>query len=174
MTPFFFFTLSHTHCVSLYLFIRTAPLKLKLSLSLCLSLSRTHTKMAKKWLFVSALLLGPNGLSFLFLLFSSAYLTCLLSFALNQKLTLEAWGSKLINWALTGHVCWNPRVSRVPNKHNIEVFAKQSLQSWSNKPEVHCTSSYIVMKSGAIGVPVANLREPPDKQLHFSCYQTVS
>ena len=101
MTPFFFFTLSHTHCVSLYLFIRTAPLKLKLSLSLCLSLSRTHTKMAKKWLFVSALLLGPNGLSFLFLLFSSAYLTCLLSFALNQKLTLEAWGSKLINWALT-------------------------------------------------------------------------
>ena len=45
--------------------------------------------------------LSPNGLSFLFLLFSLVCLTHLLNFALNQKLTLEAWGSKLINWPLT-------------------------------------------------------------------------
>ena len=75
---------------------------------------------------------GQMTLAFCFFLFSLACLTHLLNFALNRKLTLEAWGSKLINelwqgmWARPTQ-CFAP--NNLPLQPTTEEIFNPSLQS---------------------------------------------
>ena len=117
----FSFSLTHTLTVSLYFFTRTAPPQAEaltcVSLTMaewlsfcfnyslkCVFLCHTH------W---------PNGLSFLFLLFSSACLTHLLSFALNQKLTLEHFWLRSQTSPCFGHCLRNGMLT-------LEAWEKQA------------------------------------------------
>ena len=77
-----------------------------------------------EWLSISTFHSRPNDLFFFFFFsFSLACLTHLLNFALNQKLTLEAWGSKLINelwqgmWARPT-CCFTPNTIGLSTKFN--------------------------------------------------------
>ena len=89
------------------------------------SLWNSHTKMAK-WL--SLLQLSSLGqltsVFFLFFFSVSACRTRLSHCPRNGMLTLEAWGSKLINWTLTNVISkWaRPFRCHAPNKNSCEMI----------------------------------------------------
>ena len=95
MSPFSF-SLSHSHCVSLYLFELHLSIE---SLSfLCFALSRTHIKMAE---YGSLFQLSAQGqMAFIFFLFFFAVLACptrLSQASLRGMADMKTFGSKLIN-----------------------------------------------------------------------------
>ena len=116
----FSFSLSQSHYVSLYLF-RLHLLSWSSLFSVFCSLWNSHQNgwMALYFNFP----LKAEWPFFFFFSFSIACLTHLLNFALNQKLTLEAWGSKLINelwqgmWARPT-CCFTPNTIGLSTKFN--------------------------------------------------------
>ena len=126
MSHFFFFTFSHSRCVSLYLFTRTAP---QMAEYLCVfAFSETHTQWLNMAPCFSAFHTRPNGLSFFVFFFFShvqhaldhfslrevRILTSLGHLSINEQASFEGFWNKLIN-ELDKYVWWNPRVSHAPN-----------------------------------------------------------
>ena len=85
---FFFFTHSHSHYVSLYFFTQTAPPQAEAPTCVSLTMAEWLSfcfSSSLKCVFSLSHTLAENGLSFLFLLFSLACLTHLLSFCIKPK-----------------------------------------------------------------------------------------